>query len=129
MKKLLMTSLILLSSLSMAETDSAFELCNSGDRNLLKAATVRGNQSVNDLIKKDVIENEVSCMVSKPRKFHPAVCGAYITQIDTFIINTKTAGTYSIVVDSSYSSCARMRVIPMVKQLTFTPTIKPVYFP
>jgi hypothetical protein len=108
---------------------SDYQLCTPGDRNFLKAATSLGNEAINNIIKSDVIENEISCVVSSPKMAFPAVCGTGITDIRTYVIQTKTDATYSIVVNASYTSCARMRVVPMVQKLTFSPTIKPVFFP
>jgi len=105
-----------------------FHTCEAGDMNTLQAATVRGNQAVLELVKKDVLGNEASCMVKKPRFFHPAVCGTSISQIDTYIINTKTEATYTIVVDHSYRSCLRYRIIPMIKSLKFEPTPRVIPF-
>ena len=96
--------------------------------NTLRAATVRGNAAVLNLVKIDVLENEASCVVKKPRFIHPAVCGTTISQVDTYIINTKTEATYTIVVDSSYRSCLRYRVIPMIKSLKYEPTPRVIPF-
>ncbi|MFT6069314.1 MAG: hypothetical protein ACJAT2_002754 [Bacteriovoracaceae bacterium] len=113
---------------SIRHEEFKFQTCTSGDMNLLQAATVRGNQAIIELVKKDTIENGADCMVKKPRYFHPMVCGTTISQIDTFIINTKTDATYTVVVDSSYRSCLRMRVIPMIKSLKFEPTPRVIPF-
>lgn len=132
MKTLLLIAATLASFTVLADgfgDETKFQSCQAGDMNLLNAATVRGNKHVLNLVKKDVIANEASCVVKKPRYIHPAVCGTMITQIDTFIINTKTDATYTVVVDSSYRSCYRIRVIPMIKSLTFEPTPRVVRFP
>ena len=112
---------------SIRHEEFKFQACTSGDMNLLQAATVRGNEAVLELVKTDVIENGADCIVKKPRYMHPMVCGTSISQIDTYIINTKTEATYTVVVDSSYRSCLRMRIIPMIKSLKFEPT--PRVFP
>lgn len=131
MKKLIVLVSMLSAFSVQAErwnTDAKFEICKSGDMNTLRAATVRGNAAVLNLVKTDVLENETSCVVKKPRFIHPAVCGTSISQIDTYIINTETEATYTIVVDSSYRSCLRYRVIPMIKSLKYEPTPRVIPF-
>jgi len=129
MKALFITVLLTLAVSVSATSDSSFEICTSRDRSLLQAATSLGNEAINDLVENEVIQNEIHCYVSKSTIAHPAVCGTNVVQINTFLVDTSTRGSYSIVVDSSYSSCARMRVVPMIKSLTFTPTIDPINFP
>lgn len=113
---------------SIKHEEFKYQTCTPGDRSLLQAGTVRGNEAVLELVKTDAIENETNCIVKKPRFMHPMVCGAAISQIDTYIINTKTEATYTIVVDSSYRSCFRMRIIPMIKSLKFEPTPRVIPF-
>lgn len=127
------TTIIFLSFLTFINTgaiagEAKFETCTPGDRNTLKAATVRGNTALLNLVKEDTIANEVSCMVKKPRFVYPAVCGTFVSQVDTFIVNTKTEASYEIVVDSSYRSCLRMRIIPMIKSLKYEPTLRVIPF-
>lgn len=129
MKTLALIVTLLASMNSFAETDpSPFETCTAGDMNLLRAATALGNQPLNAFIKEEVIEKNTSCVVSKPRFFHPAVCGTSITQIDTFIINVENA-SYTVIVDSSYRSCLRIRRIPVVKKFSYESIPPVVRFP
>lgn len=128
MKTLISLVVLAFSSMTFANGQN-FNLCSPSDRNFLASGAVRGNEAVIKLIKEEVMENEVSCVVSRPELAFPAVCGTAILQQATFVINTKTGGTYTIMVEASYRSCTRIRVIPMVKSLTYVPTPKPVYFP
>lgn len=114
---LIFTLLISFNTFSQAD-NVPFETCTAGDMNLLGAATVLGNQALNNFIREEVVERNTSCQVSKPRYFHPAVCGTNVTQIDTFVITVDEA-KYTIVVDSSYRSCLRMRIIPVVKKFSY----------
>ncbi len=134
MKKMMILVLALVATTTMATTpidpsNPGFQPCTDNDWNLLTAATVRGSRTINNLVTENVIPTSVSCIVEKPRFFHPAVCGAHITQVDTFIINTEEKESFTIQVDSSYSSCVRMRVIPMIKSLEYTPIADIIRFP
>lgn len=129
MKTLALIVTLLASLNSFAQADNApYEPCTAGDMNLLNAATALGNEPLNDFIRAEVIEKNTSCVVSKPRFFHPAVCGTAITQIDTFIINVDDA-SYTVVVDSSYRSCLRIRRIPVVKKFSYESVPPVVRFP
>lgn len=129
MKKIIMIlSLVTIFNTNAFAEDARYQTCTPSDRSTLKAATVRGNTALLNLVKEDTIANEVSCMVKKPRFVHLAVCGTNIIQIDTYIVNTKTEATYEIVVDSSYRSCLRMRIIPMIKSLKYEPTLRVIPF-
>lgn len=133
MKTLVMTIALILSIGTFAEIDprenGQFETCTEGDLNLLGAARYGSPEAIRKLVDEEILESKVSCVVSKPRFFHPAVCGAAITQIDTFIVNTDNGASYTVVVDSSYRSCLRIRVVPVIKSLKYEPTPKVIPFP
>lgn len=133
--KTLIASLLLVLGLNVALAESpvdpslpGFQECTDNDLRLLESATVRGDRGINNLVLEHVLPERASCMVEKPRFFHPAVCGTAITQIDTFAITTQEGSSYTIVVDSSYQSCVRMRIIPTIKRLDYRP-IELTYFP
>jgi len=132
MKKLILM-IALLSGLSinaqMNDREAEFKACTEGDFRLLETSTHFANEGIRNLVNEDVLMNKESCFVKKPRFFHPAVCGTGITQIDTFIISTSTKASYTIVVDSSYNSCVRMRRIPTIKSLSYEPEVPMVPFP
>lgn len=133
MKKLVIIALALTGLSVAARTprppQPEYTKCTEGDLRLLETSTHFGPEAIKKLVDTEVLENQTSCVVSKPRYFHPAVCGTHITQIDTFIITTSNESTYTVVVDSSYRSCVRMRRIPVIKTLTYEPSPRVVRFP
>jgi hypothetical protein len=116
-------------SLTLQAEEPKFKTCEEGDLNLLNVAQVMGDKALKNFIDDEVVANQASCIVSKPRFVHPAVCGTMITQIDTFILNTSKRASYTIVVDSSYRSCLRYRRIPVVKTLKYEVTPRMIRFP
>jgi hypothetical protein len=123
MKKLVLIAVALFGINSFAETDpnQEWHTCTAGDLRSLEAATHFAPDAIKNLVDTEVLENLEHCYVQKPRYFHPAVCGTQITQIDTFVITTSTQSNYTVVVDSSYQSCVRIRRIPVIKSLSYEP--------
>ncbi len=134
MKKL-MVLVIALSGLStMARTprhpdQAEYKKCMDGELRLLEAATIKAPEAIRTLVDTEILENQTSCVVNKPRFFHPAVCGAAIVQIDTFMVRTSSESVYTVVVDSSYRSCERSRIVPIIKSMTYEPSPRVVRFP
>ena len=131
MKKLVLIAVALFGMNTFAETDlnQEFQPCSEGDIRLLETSTHFAPEGIKKLVDTEVLENRVNCIVKNPRYFHPAVCGTHIAQVDTFIINTNTESAYTIVVDSSYRSCVRIRRIPVIKSLSYEPSPRVVRFP
>lgn len=131
MKKLVLIAVALFALNIAAETDpnQEWHTCTEGDLRMLETASHMAPEAIKTLIDTDVLENQTHCYVKRPRYFHPAVCGTHITQVDTFVINTSNESAYTIVVDSSYRSCVRMRRIPVIKSLTYEPSPMAVPFP
>jgi hypothetical protein len=132
MKKLILMMTIftgLTINAQMNDQEAEYSPCNESDMRLLETSTHFANEAIKNLVNEDVLMNRTNCFVQKPRFFHPAVCGTGITQIDTFIISTNTKASYTIVVDSSYRSCLRIRRIPTIKSLTYQPAPQMINFP
>jgi hypothetical protein len=104
-----------------------FEKCTDGDMRLMEASMSLDEGAVKRFIQDEVLPKKSTCMVSKPRYIHPAVCGTQITQIDTFVINTENRASYTVVVDSSYRSCLRYRRIPVIKSMKYEQMPRPEY--
>lgn len=111
------------------DNGASFQKCSEGDLMLLEAATFQSPGAIKRLVDEEILENNVDCMVKKPRFFHPAVCGAAIVQLDTYMIKTSNRASYTVVVDSSYKSCLRIRVAPAIKSLKYEPSEEVVLFP
>lgn len=129
--KALLIFLALGLSLSAEASEAKFQLCTEGDLSLLNVAQVSKNKALKSFIQDEVLSQQVGCVVSKPRFIHPMVCGTEITQVDTFIIQTKEGATYTMVIDSSYRSCIRCLRIPSVKSFKYeeTPAVIPFNLP
>ena len=123
MKKLVLIAVALFAVNTLAETDpnQEWHTCTEGDLRALETTTHFAPEAIKTLVDTEVLENQAHCYVQKPRYFHPAVCGTHITQIDTFVITTTTKSNYTVVVDSSYQSCVRIRRIPVIKSLSYEP--------
>lgn len=127
--KTLIAMMILLGAFAVQAQDQAkFEKCTEGDMRLLEASISTDNGIVKRFIQDEVLPGKRTCVVSKPRYIHPAVCGTQITQIDTFVINNENRSSYTIVVDSSYRSCIRIRRIPVIKSMKYEQMPRPIYF-
>ena len=113
------TLILLLTLVTTSAFAQDFTTCKTGDINLLKSTSATRNPMMNLLLNDVIIPEIETCEVSKPRYIHPAVCGAHITQVDTFKIKTMDQAEYTLTVDSSYRSCYRIRVIPMLTKLTY----------
>ncbi len=100
------------------EEGPTFVECSDSDLSVFEVARSSALPGLDDVVRNEVLANKVACKVSKPRYFHPAVCGAVISQVDTYIFTTNNA-TVEVVVDSSYRSCYRDIVIPDIKSLIF----------
>lgn len=120
MKKLVLITVALIGMNAFAEDDpnQEWHTCTAGDLSTLETSTHFAPEVIKRLVDTEVLENQTHCYVKRPRYFHPGVCGTHITQVDTFVINTSNESAYTIVVDSSYRSCVRVRRIPVIKSLT-----------
>ena len=113
------TLILILSILASSAYAQEFNKCEKGDMNLLSIASTRNNPKMQQLVKERIIPEIETCEISKPRYIHPAVCGANISQVDTFKIKTVNQALYTITVDSSYRSCYRHIVLPRLTKLTY----------
>ncbi len=130
MKALLLIVTLIATVNTFAEVDQGpYHPCTSSDMRLLGSSIVLENEALGNFIKEEVIEKNTSCLkAQRPELFHPAVCGIVIPQFDNFII-TVNESVYTIVVDSSYKSCLRIRRIPVVKSFSYEPTPRVITFP
>jgi hypothetical protein len=105
---------------SFARMDETFRKCDASDLRLLETAHSRYG-SVMDVVRAELLAKSESCMVSKPRRIYPAVCGIHIEMVDTYKFMTDRSARFEVVVDHSYIACQRTRAlrIPTIQSLKF----------
>lgn len=123
--KYFIISFLLISPLTHASIQE-FNNCTSLDIEFLRNADVIGNQALADLIDDESMKFDNHCTVSKPRNIHPAVCGIFISQLDTYILKSSNSTQYKITVDSSYIACQSKKIIPTITSFKYTHKIKRV---
>ena len=109
-------------------TNAEFKKCTTEDIKVLEQAHSRFT-SLNVVIREELLPAEERCMVSKPRYFHPTVCGARITKIDTYrFLMGRNGSSFEIEVDSSHISCHDLNalIVPEIRSMKF---IDPVILP
>lgn len=117
--KTLIALMIIMNASAAWATEAKFEKCSEGDMRLLEVAQSFDRGVIKNFIEDVVLPNQASCVVSKPRFVHPAVCGTMISMIDTFVINTENNSSYTIIVDSSYRSCLRSLRVPGIESMKY----------
>ena len=112
MKKMI-TLMALSLSLGTYATEFAFNKCQEGDLSLLNVAR-SGVAGLEQVIQDELLAQDTTCTVQKPRYIHPMVCGTLIKQVDTFKVTKEDGAKFEVVVDSSYRSCLRAMILPRI---------------
>ncbi|MBC96676.1 MAG: hypothetical protein CME63_02935 [Halobacteriovoraceae bacterium] len=117
----LFSILTFLSSHAERWDTTQYRPCRSADYDLLQASLSKDGPLIKELIETEALAHEALCLVKKNevQLLRPTVCGIMIPNISEFKIRTQAQALFTIVVDASYQSCVRMRVIPTIESLQY----------